>query len=61
MKMQNNIWMQILFKGEVDVEQATQVNLINHIKALVHIAPIVVYENGTQRLGPPKYLLTWDP
>jgi len=47
--------------GEVDVKQVTQSNLLNHIKALVRIWPMVTYKHGTQGLGPSKSLLTWDP
>ena len=46
--------------GKVDVKQATQSNLLNHIMTLVRIGPMVTYENGTLGLVPPKYLLTWE-
>jgi len=48
-----NIWVQILFIGEVDVEQATQSNLLNHINVLVSIGPMVTYDDETPVFGPP--------
>ena len=47
--------------NDSDAEQTTQSSPLNHIKALVHIWPMVTYENMTQVLGLSKPLLTWDP
>ena len=44
-----------------DVEQVTQCNLLNHIKALVQIGPIVTIEQGLQGIGLLKSSFTWDP
>jgi len=41
-----------------DEEQATQSIFLNHIKTLVWIRLMVIYEHGTQGFGPPKSLLT---
>jgi len=44
-----------------DAEQVIQSNPLKHIKVLIRIRLMMAYENGTLGLGPPKYLLTWDP
>jgi len=47
--------------GEVDVEQVKQSNLLNHIKALVYIGPMITFEQELQVFGLLKSLLTWNP
>jgi len=44
---------------EVDAGQVTQGNLLNHIKVIVWIAPMVLITLGLQGLGFPKCVLTW--
>ena len=42
---------------EVDVEQVKQSNLLNHIKALVRIGPVITFEQRLQEIDLPKSLL----
>jgi len=42
-----------------DEEQVKQDNLLNHIKALVQIGPMITMAQGLQGLSIPKSLLTW--
>ena len=49
-----------LWGREVDAEQATQSNLLNHMKTLVRIWPMMTYKHKIQGFGLSKSLWTWN-
>jgi len=44
-----------------DSKQVTKSNLLNHIKILVHIGPMMTAKHEVQGFDLPKSLWTWDP
>ena len=45
-------------RGKVDMKQVKQSNLHNHIKAMVHIGPMITFEQVLYTFSLPKSLLT---